>query len=277
MKRASPPFTVRVFLRSRRGLSRLISLVDAAFTGFWLGVLNRDALHRMDEQFYNSSSIYAEEEFNRSGFFDWEAAMVSHYFQGCRRILVGAAGAGREMLELHLRGIEADGFECHPDLREIGNRHLAAEGIHKSIMPAPRDGIPTLEETYDGLIVGWSAYTLIQGRARRIAFLQSLLPSLTPNSPILLSFHVRSGSDTRFRIIIRLGNLIRMLLHRERLELGDDLEKNYVHRFTKDELAEELAEAGFEFLFYDTKGCGHAVSRASPPAPRTNPFPKATQ
>ena len=59
------------------------------------------------------------------------------------------------------------------------------------------------------------------------------------------------------------GNLLRWMLRRPPLEVGDCLAPNYVHCFTEDQLRSELCQAGFELAFYGTKSYGHAVAIAS--------------
>ena len=45
-------------------------------------------------------------------------------------------------------------------------------------------------------------------------------------------------------------------------QVGDSLEPNFVHRFTRDEIASELAEGGFELKSFGVTPYGHALARA---------------
>jgi len=162
-------------------------------------------------------------------------------------------------------------------LVEYANKLLEKEGLVPDIQLVPRDMCPVSSKIYDGLIIGWGAYILIQGSEQRIAFLNKLRALTQEQSPILLSFFTRSGNERRFKVIAAIGKVIRLILRRGPVEVGDDLPpyyvksgektKNYipyyVHYFTRDEIASELHEGGFELDFYCTEEYAHAVGIAS--------------
>jgi len=250
----------RLYFRSRKGLQQLVAFLEAVFEGIWLGVLDRKALQRIDEHCYDGWSKYHDEAYNRQGLFAWEEEAVKTYFADCRRLLVAAAGGGREVLSLGKAGYDVDAFECHADLAEIANRLLREEGLSCEVEVVPRDECIGGTRSYDGLIAGWGAYMLIQGRDRRVAFLCSLHRRVPPRAPLLLSFYHRQPGPRRFKVIASVGNLLRWILRRRRLELGDALAPNYVHYFTKEEIAFELRQAGFALVFYNAEEYGHAVA-----------------
>ena len=256
--------TVRAYLASRRGLQHLFSAADALLAGFWLGLLDRETLHQVDEQYYSQSTLYVDDSYNRRGLFAWERAAIETHFQDCRRLLLIGAGGGREALALARLGYQVDGVECHPGLAAYANRLLAAEGLAAHIHPTPRDAVPAHGGPYDGVIVGWGAYMLIQGRRRRIAFLRALRAQALPSAPLLLSFFARQGTERRYRLVAAMANFLRRLRRRDLAQVGDALEPNYVHYFTEPELTAELAEAGFDLCYYATRSYGHAVARARP-------------
>jgi hypothetical protein len=270
----SIPRFARLYWFSWQLLLRIYSLVNACFAGFWLGVLNRELLHAVDRRYYDSTRMYHTETFNRRGFWDWEEAQIDKYFSGCGSLLVAGVGGGREVLAFRQLGYEVDGFEYHPDLARVANTLLEQNGYSPNIRPAPRDRCPANNRQYDGIIIGWSVYTLIQGRPQRVAFLGRLREQTPERAPILLSFHCRSESERRYRVVAAIGNVIRKIRRGERLELGDDLAPNFVHRFTRDELAAELQSGGFRLEFYSTRGTGHAVGVACEPSyPTGRPQP----
>ena len=119
------------------------------------------------------------------------------------------------------------------------------------------------KKAYEGIIVGWGAYMLIQGSEKRVAFLRSLRELVFPGAPILLSFFHRGMGGHRHRAAGLIANTTRQLLRRPRLEIGDALSPNYVHYFTEKEVNEELQHGGFDPEFYSDKGYGHAVGLAA--------------
>jgi hypothetical protein len=143
------------------------------------------------------------------------------------------------------------------------NTLLKKEGIVQSVQISPRDTCPDSTKIYDGIIVGWSAYMSIQGRDRRIAFLRKIRNQIHEKSPVLISFFYRDGTERRFKIAVKVGNMFRRTFARDYLEVGDYLDTNYVHYFIREEIESEMQAAGFQLDLYSTDGYGHAVGIAS--------------
>lgn len=185
--------------------------------------------------------------------------MLEKYFHGCASLLVTGAGGGREVLALRKLGFAADGFDCDPLLVEYANNLLERERFIPNIQLVPRDHCPDTGRKYDGLIVGWGSFMLIQGRKQRIAFLKRLHAQAHVASPILLSFFTRTGNGLYLKTSKTIGNTLRRMLKREALTLGDDLIPHYVHHFNEEDVAAELTAAGFQLKYYSTNLYGHAV------------------
>lgn len=261
-ERRRPAPVLRIYTASWKLLRRLFVFAEACFVGFWLGVLRRETLHALDALYYDRSKMYHQEAFNRQGLFSWEQRMIDAYFRDASRVLVGGAGGGREMLALRRLGYEVEGFECNPRLAAFANALLRAEGARPNVHVVPRDAGYEGAAPYDGVVVGWSAYMLIQGRQRRVAFLQQLRAQMRERAPILLSFYARSGAERRFTVIAAIANTFRFLLRRDAVQVGDSLAPNFVHFCTRDEIARELREGGFTLAHYSTDEYGHAIGYA---------------
>jgi hypothetical protein len=256
------PRLIRIYTLSNRFYEKFLRFLSGCYFGFWLGILNRDTLHLIDQRYYDDEKMYHDSGYNNSGLFIWEMACIEKYFTDRKSILLLAAGGGREILALHHLGFEVDGYECHPGLLSKANELMASEENPVSILPASRDHCPKVDKQYDALIIGWAAYTLIQGRDKRVALLRELRACTDPGSPLLLSFLFRTNDNIRFRMISRVGNFIRLILRRKRIELGDNLIPVYVHDFTEAEIAAEMCEAGFKLEYYSIEPYGHAVGIA---------------
>lgn len=238
-------------------------LLRALFSGIWLGVLRREALLEINSAYYSRSKKYKDPGYNKSGFLGWERTMIARYFQNCKRFLVVGAGGGREVMALRRLGYEVDGFECNCELIPVANALLEEEGLNPSVRFAAPDTFAIGEVIYDGLIVGWGAYMLIQGRHNRIALVRKMRSTIGTGAPLFVSFFVRSADARWFFVTKAIGNGFRRLLGRENIELGDALEPEYVHYFTKDEIAAELREGGFVLEYYSDHPYGHAVGIAT--------------
>ncbi len=260
---ASPlPLKARAYGATRRRIESGLDLVMALYTGFWLGVLDREDLYRVDQQYYDAERMYRRPEYNLKGLWNWESRAIATHFADCRNLLVASAGGGREMIALLKLDYEVEGFECNPSLVEFGNRLLEDGGYATRIRYIPPDECPPAEAPYQGAVVGWGAYMHIAGRERRIRFARDLRAQLVQGAPLLLSFYGRSPSNRAFHAQARVANLIRFLRRKERLEVGDTLSPNFCHSFVRDEIADELREAGFELVEFSTEEYCHAVARA---------------
>lgn len=254
----------RIYSFLNRTSGKLSLVLNSCFAGFWMGILTRGDFHSIDERKCNRSRQWVSEAHNNSGFFEWENTAVNKYFRDCKRIMVIAAGGGREVLALHKAGYGVDGFECNGRLVEFANRLFKEEKLDLKMGLVPRDHGPNNGKIYDGTIVGWGAYMLIQGRKARVRLLKSLRQQVRDGSPILLSFFARSNTENaRYeKISLAIANAIRRSLFREPLEEGDRLDSNFRHLFTPEEIAAELSEGGFRLADFGRDGYPHAVGIA---------------
>jgi hypothetical protein len=261
-------FHLKLYFFSYRCLQKIFLLLDAGFQGFWLGVSKRETLHHIDQFYYNNSDVfkdaaYLSKNYNQQGLWEWEKNVIEHHFSTCRHLLLLGAGGGREVIALSQLGYQVHGFECNPQLVEFASQLLQELGCDSSVQWVQRDQCPPVSRCYDGVIIGWGAYMLIQGKEYRIDLLKQLREAVPEGSPILLSFFYRSPARRRyFKAITIIANTLRGLLRREQIETGDALVPNFAHCFVKEEILDELNQAGFQLEMYDTNTYGHAVGIA---------------
>jgi hypothetical protein len=246
----------RLYLAGDSARRRLALAIEGAWTGLWLGLLRPADLHAVDQAFYEARPSYRSAEHNRRGLFDWEAHAVATHFPPRSLLRLIGAGGGREVLALTALGFKVDAYECNPSLVESANRFLADAGARVEVSFLARDCAPTDVEPCAGIIVGWSAYMLIPGRQRRTAFLNGLRASAENGTPLLLSFFTRRGTERRLQFIASVASAVRRLRLGEPVELGDDLAPMYAHRFTEQEVRDELAAAGFQLIEFREQGPG---------------------
>lgn len=170
-------------------------------------------------------------------------------FGEVRASLVAGAGGGREVLALRKAGFDAEGFECSVPLVRASEQIFERVGESKYVTLCEPDRVPQGPRIYDGLVVGWTVYTHIPTKARRIAFLQALSQRALPGSPLLVSFFARQSSASDDVLVHRTARLWRFLLRgrKEPLELGDRISyARFVRWFSSDEVEAELRTAGFK-------------------------------
>ena len=257
-----PRLRVRVYLWLDRWLQGWVRLLGILHEGFWLGCLDPEDLTAITIRSFQHSRMYNGREHNQSGLFPWERETIDRFFRPGSRILVAASGGGRELIALHGLGFQADGFDCTPGLVETSRRLLQELGIPSNVMLCPPNDVPRELTPYDGLIVGWTAYTHICGSGRRIAFLRKLRASVPPEAPILVSFWGREGTSPDESRAFRLAKWFRSLRGRraEPLEPGDHVtDRVYHHGFTKGEIEAEFKAGGFRMSHYSETDHPYAV------------------
>lgn len=253
--RTRAPMRVRAFLGMSAAWKNAGALLQAVYDGAWLGLLRREDLHAVDERYYDRTASYHGDAHNLRGLFDWEKTALEA-FDGCRRVAVLGAGGGREVLALSRLGFDVTGYECNAALVRAAAELLPRQGCAAPVLHLPRDEAPADAEPFDGIILGWSAYTLIAGRAHRIDLLRRLRPLVRPGGPILLSFWTRGGDTPRFRVSAAVANAVRAVTRGERIERGDALAPNFVHLFVAAEVSAELREAGWTPRRFTPHGSG---------------------
>lgn len=252
---------VDVFCFFDRGVYLFNQLVQVLHQGFWLGVLSRRDFHRLAERRYTDWENYSDREYNLSGWVEWEQKVWDRHFLGCKTILLGGAGGGREIFPLLDQGAEVVAFECNPHLVQVGKKLLAEEKRPATLHWADPDRVPEGLGRFDGAIIGWGAYTHIRGRAVRIDFLKEVRRHLGTGSPLLISFFHRGGGRS-YRWIYGLAKMIQLIQgSRSTVELGDTIYGSFDHYFTEGEIAAELEAAGFALDVYHSSPFGHAVGR----------------
>ncbi len=255
---------VRLFKRAYRWFNRLVRLTSAVHEGFWLGCLTPDDLNALTASHYQQSREYSSSKHNLRGLFDWEVPVLDRYFPPRSHILVAAAGGGREVLALRRAGFQAEGFECSPTMQQASDALFDQLDEPRGVVLCAADEVPPGPPIYDGLIVGWTAYTHIPTRRRRIAFLQYLRQRALPGSPVLLSFFPREKSSYHETLGYWTAYASRFLFRgrKDASEIGDHLGWCFSHSFTREEVESEINAAGFRMVHFSEVGEGHAVGVA---------------
>ena len=258
------PLKINLYLSANEKIKDSPLWLRAIFKGFWLGILSRRELQIIDRIYYERTSNYCDETYNKSGFLDWERRAFLRFFQSYQTILVTAIGGGREVIALNQIGFDVDGFECNRQLFEFAEKLFEQESVSGEFHLVPPDAVWHFGKIYDGAIIGWGAYMLIQGRERRIDFLKKMRAQMSEGAPLLVSFFARRSDEIYFKRIYRTANFFRVLFGREKIELGDELRPlSFVHWFSEAEINAEFAEAGFQMIYFSAEDYGHAVGRAA--------------
>jgi hypothetical protein len=253
-------FTAKLSHLSFNFLKKLTAFLDAAFSGFWLGVMSEKSLDYSDELFYKRNKNYTEDKYNLSGLFDWEKPMIQKHFSNAKTILLIAAGGGREALALSKMGFEVDSYECNPALIEYGNTLFQKNTIDNKIKYLPRNSVPGEIKKYDGIIIGWGAYSHMPGHKRRLSFLEGLYPFMHKETPLMISFLWTSKRSRGDKIIKNFSDFFRTFSRKEKTEPGDKLEPDFIHYFNEAEIKNELTQSKLKVIDYYSQEYGCLIA-----------------
>lgn len=235
--------------------TKFIRVAEGAYVGLWLGLLSHRKLEALDEYHYERNETYNSEAHNLGGLMPWEQRALDAFFGNAKRLAVIGAGGGREVLALERLGHDVLGYECNQTLVAFAREFLPRHGAASQIRLLERGAAPA-DGPYDGAIMGWSSYALIIGRDPRIAFLRRLRQVMPEGAPLMLSFLAQPVRITRLRTTYRVARFVRRIMRYEAPEMGDDLAPLFVHRFTAEDIREEMHLAGFALAHFEPDGHG---------------------
>jgi hypothetical protein len=249
----------KVYPRIERGIRFCHAVGWAGVQALGLGLLDADELVRVTVQRFESST-YLDPAYNlEAGLWLWEREALQRFFPKAGRILVGAAGSGREMIALHRLGYAVEGFECAHTLAAAGQGILRDAGCPAPLIWAPAGTVPELKGPFDGAIMGWSGYMYIPLRSQRVKLLQDFRGLLSRGAPLLVSFQTREQYERRMVWSARGANWIRRLRRVPPVITGDRLDNGFKHWFNHDDIAEEMEDAGLRIESYRADCYGWAV------------------
>ncbi len=243
-------FIAKLSYSSLQFLKKAYNFLDAILSGFWLGVMSENSLDFYNEFHYNRSQKYTDDKYNLSGLFGWERERIEKYFSDAKNILLIAAGGGREAVVLSKMGFEVDSYECNVTLIEYGNAFLQKNGIDYKIKYLPGNSVPDGIKKYDGIIMGWGAYSHIQGKKNRLSFLSKIYPLLHEKAPLMISFLIKDEKGRQEKITKSVSNFFRIFTGRDKTESGDRLMSYFVHFFNEEEIKNELVQSKFRVIDY---------------------------
>jgi 2-polyprenyl-3-methyl-5-hydroxy-6-metoxy-1,4-benzoquinol methylase len=228
-----------------------------ARSAFQLGRCNTAELERRTIAYYEQGTPFDEAHYLAQGLQGWEVDAICKHFPSKGRILLAAAGGGRESRALEAMGYEVASFD--PSDRLVNRfRELTNDG--RKIVRSTPTAVPRFKEEFDAAIVGWGGYTHIPERTRRVVFLRALTAQMKQNAPLLLSFFLRHESPWRSKTCATAANLIRRVRRLEPVvEPGDTMTDKFEHHFLREEVVAELTAGGLKLAEFRPAPFPHAI------------------
>ncbi|TKD04977.1 class I SAM-dependent methyltransferase [Polyangium fumosum] len=218
-----------------------------------------------------------------SGLFTWEKrALDAPAFPRAGRVLVGAAGAGREVVALLERGYTVTAFDpCEAFVESA--RALAKDrpadillGSYDDLVAAAqgRGGpLASLGDplSFDAVILGWGSLSHVLPGAARLGLLRAVR-TLAPRAVVLTSFQLRHDSEAKTETKGRLRDALRRAFTAMgapgRSEPGDQFyaDGGFFSYLSPDEIPRVAFESGYEVALFEEGPYPHAL---------LVPFPRA--
>jgi len=213
------------------------------------------------------------------GLFPWEARLL----EDCRiprtgRVLLAAAGGGRELEVLLERGYEVFAFEpvSKPlkSARELASasRARVVQATYQDLCARARGHRGALDDwqgPFDFCLLGWASLSHLTEPGAVLEMLQSLR-ALAPQAPVMTSFFMRNegppptGGGAR-----RLRRALRRAFHAlGGSEVDPGLQfftsSGFLRSFSRDEFFGLCVAAGYEVGFFSELDCPHALLLPKP-------------
>jgi hypothetical protein len=271
------PLWVKALLAVDRVTLRLDSLRDGVRDELLLAWI------RQEDRAGLTAAVYAEQQTYfpgghrfQSGLFPWEQkAFDSPLFPRSGRVLVGAAGAGRELVALVERGFTVVAFDpCAPfaDAARGVADPAKATVIHASyadlVAAAEGRGGPLAEAIagapFDAVVLGWGSLSHVLPSSERTSLLRAV-HTLAPNAPVLTSFAIEVDSSAPPESKGRVRDALRRVfgaLHAPGVsEAGDHffLNGGFFAYLGSDEIVRLAWAAGYEVAHYEDTSYPHAI------------------
>jgi hypothetical protein len=276
------PLWARAFLAADRLATRVTNVREGLRDELFLAFIPPSERADLTAALYAEQSTYLPGGHRfQSGLFAWEKRVFdSALFPKSGRILLGAAGAGRELIALLDRGFSVVAFDpCEAFVlaaRRVAStspEHLArATVVRASYADLTRAAdsaagplaFLTSSPSFDAVILGWGSLSHVLPASERLALFQAL-HALAPGAPVLASFSLEPDSSaapgSKGRVRDALRRLFAALGAPGPSEAGDHFypDGGFFSNLSTDEIVELAFRAGYEVALVEDAPYPHAV------------------
>lgn len=264
-------------LRATMIFDRAAAAAGAARSALVLAFAPDEVLARYSDLAYGATTSYLPDspDFDANLFPFEEAAFADYFPPPPGRVLIGAAGGGREALALARRGYEVVAFEPSAPLVAGLAAHIPA-GLKITAYRATYEDLPRLAPAlpgaepadltalprFDAAILGWGSLSHLLSEERQVAALRAMASAT--DGPVLVSFRTDPHATGEARSQVE--QLKRLLPGRNKIH-GNyfNMQIGFYQAFSREQLESLFAQAGLTVEKLDTADSsgfwGHAVLR----------------
>jgi hypothetical protein len=264
---------VRGFLWLDAAVQRAVNLQDSVRDELFLAWVPQNERTTLTTRLYSHEASYlpGHGHVERGLFPAEEYALRARPLAPGSRILLGAAGTGRELVALVERGYDVVAFDPCASFanaaRSIAPHVKFVDASYADVVHAVSSGTGPLAFLNDGppidaVLFGWGSLSHVLPHAERVQLL-SALRRLAPRAPIFASFLYRPDTTdfTRGRARNALKRIFTTLGAPNTSEKGDHFSP-YIGFFSalgREEIDLLAAESGYELLHFDAGADAYAV------------------
>jgi hypothetical protein len=272
---ARAPNWARLVCRVSRGLNRVDRSQQILRDELLFAFLPPSYRRELTFDAYASTKAYSSGgDFFSQGLFPWEVALLDHpQIPRAGRVLLAAAGGGRELEALLKRGYDVFAFEPVPALFEQA-QHVA-RGSGASVVKASYSDLVTrarggqgpldrLKGPFDFCLLGWGSLSHLTELSEVLDVLAALR-TLAPHAPVITSFFLRaSGVAPSVGGARRLRRLLRRVFavaggRPVHPGLQFYLDAGFVRPLLREELYDLCERTGYEVAYFTEVDYPHAL------------------
>jgi hypothetical protein len=269
---------VRGFLWLDAAIQRAVNLQDSLRDELFLAWVPPDKRTALTTMLYSREGSYLPGRGHvERGFFPAEEyAFRARPLKPGSRILLGAAGTGRELVTLVERGFDVVAFDPCATFadaaRSVAPRNKFIDAAYADVVAAAENKSGPLaflndEAPIDGIMFGWGSLSHVLPHIERVRLFRALR-KIAPRAPIYASFLYRPETTdfTRGRARNALKRFFTMLGAPSTSEKGDHFSP-YIGFFSalgRTEIDELAAESNYDVIHFDAGADAYAVFEPQP-------------
>ncbi len=272
----STPLWARLLVRGSRLLHVLHRSQEIARDEVLFAFLRDDARHEVTVASYGEVREYVPGgTLFESGLFEWERRLLEHpVVPRSGRVLLGAAGGGRELKALAERGYEVLAFEPSDALFKAAQAlgaTLSGASVRKAdyrdLIESERGASSVFaarELAVDLVWLGWGSLSHVLDERTRLDLLSALRRG-APKAPLLLSFHAypsapgaKAGGAVKLRRALRRAFAL-VGAPEPPSSLEFDSGSGFSWAFSREELERLFVQAGYREEMFSFEPYPHAL------------------
>lgn len=245
---------INLLFKLTKRIWKFIYQLDLINEAFWLAVLSKKSLETLLQKHYESGKRYTNNENTLKGLFTWEKEIANKFTPPQSRIIIIAAGGGREAFALAQRSCIVEAYETDKKMVSYAQSVFKDKNLPVTFSQHEINTIPS--GTCDVFWFGWGVYTHFIGQENRVQLLVEASLRIEENGYIIISYWRETRSIERINKI----QSITQKLKRRKVERGESFRNcMWGKYYTREQIINEATLAQLKVIYISDYEYGHAV------------------